>query len=347
MKFTEKSRFVLSKKVLLKQYKRLEECSDEIVYSHKTNPSVGKVLEELTACKFAINSFRSTEEISNPARITYFLQGDTKDQLLTALKRGVKTFVVDNENDLTALLTAARKQETKISLYLRTRAREHTIYTGKYFVYGLSPEALNNLLPRLHKHPSVSSLGIHFHRRTQNIGEWFLKEDFEEVISPKNQKLIHSVNIGGGIPVEYVNSSPDTAAILKKIKGFRSFLNNNGLRLITEPGRFLSGPSVRLETEVINTYGSTVVVDASIFNGAMDVYLLGYRYRLLNETVSGKSFLIKGSSPDSLDIFRYKVFLPASPSPGQKLTFLNAGAYNFHTTFNNMPRIRTVVVEGF
>jgi ornithine decarboxylase len=345
--FSEKSRFILSREALLKHYNLLKNCSNEIVYSHKTNPFVGKVLEQSTDCRFAINSFRSLDEIENPSRIVYFPQGDSDEQLSATLKRGVKSFVIDNENDLNKLLHSAEKEGARIELFLRTKVREHTIYTGKYFVYGIPWERLTQLLPKLRKNKLVEKLGIHFHRRTQNIGEWFLKEDFHEAMPPQNRKLIDAVNIGGGIPVEYVNSKPDTESILQKIKEFKELLSEEGIELAAEPGRFLAAPSVRLETEIINIYDDTIVVDASLFNGAMDVYLLGYRYKVLGEAASGKKFLIKGSSPDSLDIFRYKVFFPQEPKIGDKIIFKNAGAYNFYTDFNNLPKIRTVVVEGF
>lgn len=343
----EKSRFILSKKTLLEQYKTLQKCSDDIHYSFKTNPVVGKVLEEMTDCKFAICSPHSVDEIDDKSRVSFFIQGENVDEILDILIKGVTIFVVDNENDLKKLLQAAEKQNAKIDLFIRTKVREHTIYTGKYFVYGVSWERANQLLPGLRKNKSVDKLGLLFHRKTQNVGEWFLKEDFKECVLPENRKLIDAVNIGGGVPAEYVNSRPDVKTILESIAGFRGFLNKEGIKLIAEPGRFLAAPSVRLETEVINVYENNIVVDASLFNGAMDVYLLNHRYNVIGEVPSGHRFLIKGSSPDSLDIFRYKVFFPKKLKVGDRIVFKNAGAYNFHTDFNALPRIKTVIVEKF
>ena len=341
----ERSRFVLSRSALLRQYKALQECSDEIHYSFKTNPVVGKVLEETTDCKFAICSPGSVDEIGDKSRVSFFAQGEREEELNAILKLGVRIFVVDNENDLERLLRTAGKQSARINLFLRAKVREHTIYTGRYFVYGISWERANKLLPELRRNKSVEKLGLLFHRKTQNVGEWFLKEDFNECVPPENRKMIDALNIGGGIPAEYVNSNPDVKTILGSIAGFRELLNKQGIRPITEPGRFLAAPSVSLETEVINVYENTIVVDASLFNGAMDVYLLNHRNRVAGEASSGHRFLIKGRSPDSLDIFRYKVFLPRKPKIGDKIVFRNAGAYNFHTDFNALPRIKTVVAD--
>ena len=65
------------------------------------------------------------------------------------------------------------------------------------------------------------------------------------------------------------------------------------------------------------------------------------------EEEKGEKFLIKGRSPDSLDIFRYKVFLREKPKIGDKIVFKNVGAYNFYTDFNNLPRIKTVIMDDF
>ena len=58
----------------------------------------------------------------------------------------------------------------------------------------------------------------------------------------------------------------------------------------------------------------------------------------------GESFIIKGCTPCSMDIFRYDVRL-SNPKVGDSITFLNAGAYNFSSTFCNLERLPTVIVE--
>jgi len=341
------ARFILSKKVLLQQYERIKKVCDEVAYSLKTNPIVGKILEKMTDSSFEIFSPFLIDEIEDKNRILYTLQGDKKEEIEKFLKSGVRRFVVDNENDLKNLIDVVRTSSEKIDLLLRIKAREHTIYTGKYFVYGFSFEKANKLIEELSKEKVIENLGIHFHRKTQNVGEWFLKEDFEETISLENRKRIKIVDIGGGIPWFYVNSKPNIEEILRKIEEFRKYLNENGIKLITEPGRFLAAPCIRLETEIINVYDNVIVVDASLFNGAMDVYLLGFRYPVLGEKESGKEFIIKGRSADSLDIFRYKVFFDREPKIGEKIVFENAGAYNFWTDFSNFPKLKTEIVKDF
>jgi ornithine decarboxylase len=54
-------------------------------------------------------------------------------------------------------------------------------------------------------------------------------------------------------------------------------------------------------------------------------------------------YCIKGVTPCSLDLFRYRVYL-RRVSVGDKLIFLNAGAYNFSSNFCNLiiPDVKVV-----
>ena len=109
-----------------------------------------------------------------------------------------------------------------------------------------------------------------------------------------------------------------------------------------EPGRFIAAPSVRLETEIKSIDNNNITVDCSVFNAAMDTFLLNIRLLLENESEDGEEYTIKGITPDSLDIFRYKVKLKNKPKVGDKLIFLDAGAYNFSTNFCSLKKIETI-----
>ncbi len=331
--------FILSKKKVLEQYESLKKYADVVGYNYKTNPDVGKILEKETSAPLAVSSLKNAEEISVKDRITYIVQGEDKKTLQGLIESGIKTFIVDNENDLEKLLSLERK----INLLLRMKVREHTIYTGKYFVYGIKWDRINELIPKLRKNENVEKLGIHFHRKTQNVGEWSLVDEFSDSLTPNTLSQIDMVVIGGGIPVRYANSKPDVKSILNSIYEFKKFLNERGAKLGIEPGRYIAAPSVKLETNVINAYENTLVLDCSIYNAYMDTFLMHIRLPVEGETDHGFRYLLKGCSPDSLDIFRYRVFFDREKKVGDKITFLNAGAYNFYTEFNNMPKIETIV----
>ncbi|MDW8035140.1 MAG: decarboxylase [Candidatus Korarchaeum sp.] len=337
------ARFILSRRVALRQYYLAREHCDALAYSYKTNPMLWEVLRE-TDSLVGVSSLGSMRRIEEADRVVYYLQGEREDEVKHLLRLGVKWFIVDNEPELRKLLASC---DERIHLLLRVKMREHTIYTGKHFVYGLDWRKAKELISEIREDPRIEQLGIHFHRKTQNVGEWSLVEDVSEALGDTLES-VDWINIGGGIPVSYANSKPDLNTVFKEIDELRDYLRAKRVKLMMEPGRFIASPSVVLEAEVLNVYDGNVILDCSIFNAYIDTYLLNVRLPVLGEVeMEGYRYLLKGRSPDWLDIFRYSVYLDRELKPGDKVIFLNAGAYNFHTEFNDMPKLRTEIVEDF
>jgi ornithine decarboxylase len=347
------AKFILYKDRIKKQYEEIKKISDIVSYSYKTNPFIGDVMEDLLKKEiekgnlwFSVNSKYTMLKKNFKAKVLYFLQGDKENELKKIIEK-TDSFVVDNINDLNKLLGLIGDKE--INLFLRVKIREHTVNTGKYFVYGFKALEAIELIEKLSEKENIK-LGIHFHRKTQNVGEWYLKEEFEELFEGIIDKL-NFVNIGGGFPWYYVNSNPDLEVIFDKVLDFKNYLNKKGIKLITEPGRFIAAPCVELEAEVLNVYENTVVLDCSLFNAYIDTYLFHIRLpvkgeiekekikKLLREGKKIYSYLLKGNTPDSIDIFRYNVYLDKELKIGDKIIFENAGAYNFYCEFNDLPKL--------
>ena len=62
------------------------------------------------------------------------------------------------------------------------------------------------------------------------------------------------------------------------------------------------------------------------------------------EKGQGGAYVVKGITPCSMDLFRYRVYLK-DPKVGDKLTFLNAGAYNFSTDFCDLNKLNTEIID--
>jgi ornithine decarboxylase len=325
------AKFILSKSKVMEQLELMKSLSDEVSYSFKSNPEVGKLLQD--KCFLSIHSVNNLKQVESK-NVWFFLQGNKE------IPKEVSNFVVDNINDLNLLL----KEDREINLLLRMRLREHTIHTGKHFVFGFSSKEVNKLLKELKDNKNIKQLGIHFHRKTQNVSEWNLKGELEDSI--EDFSLLDLVNIGGGIPAEYKNFRKEVSEhIFKKIRELREFLNEKNIKMIIEPGRFIAAPSIRLETNVFNVYDNNVIVDASVYNSAMDTFVANIRLLVEGEREKGYCYTIKGITPDSLDIFRYKVYFDKEIKVGDKITFLNAGAYNFSSGYFNLEKVDTEVVE--
>ena len=339
-------KFVLSKNKVHEQYNKLKKLGVIVSYSWKTNPDVGKILEEETDSLFSIHALEEIPDIKNKKRIWFFAQAWNCNEIRDLINKEIKNFVIDNEPDLKVLVDFISKEKIKINLLLRMKFQEQRIQTGKYFVYGLSSRAINNWISKLKDNKGIDKIGIHVHRKTQNTSEWNLKYELENCFSKEILKRIDLINIGGGIPIKYRNyTSKVLDYIFSKIKELKDWLAEKNISLILEPGRFIAGPSIQLETEIIFVNNGKIIVNCSVYQGNTDaIFQDSLKLLVKGELDEGDNYMVKGKTPCSLDIFRYNVKL-SKKEVGDKIIFLNAGAYNFPTGFCGLKKIKTEVID--
>ncbi len=337
------ARFLFSKRIAIEQYNKLRALGLSIAYSVKTNPAFVEGLEQETEMEFTVHNIRNLSLIKEPSRVWFFPQAWKSKEIDVLISKGVNKFVLDNENDLKVLLGFLKTHAVKISLLLRMKLREHTIFTGRYFVFGMAFETVNEWIPKLRKLPAIEKLGVHFHRKSQNVSEWRLADELKTSLTKETFDAIDIIDIGGGFPADYKNTSDAIMVRVEQdIKELKAWAK--GKSIIAEPGRFISAPAGKLEVEIINVYEHNIIVDTSVYSGAMDTLVVPIKLRLEGELEKGQAYTIKGISACSMDIFRYKVFLK-QPKVGDKLVFLNAGAYNYYTDFCNIEKPEVVFVD--
>lgn len=349
-----KAKFVLSKRVLKEQVKKLEELGLKVSYSYKTNRIVGKVLQEMEECKnvdFSIHLKEEIEEIGDKLKIWFFVQAESEKELGEILDKKVKNFVIDNETDFNTLVRTVEKRGVKINLSLRMKFQEHRIGTGKYFVYGMSAFKINELISNVKDNEFIDRLGIHIHRKSQNTSEWEIVSELNDSLTNESLKRINLINLGGGLPSLYASSNVKVLDyIFSKLKDAKKWMEERGIETVIEPGRFLAAPCIKLITEIIQKYDGILVVDTTVYNCALDCFLTGTKLLVegeLFDNESGEFFLIKGNSPTRDDIFRYHVKLKKEINNGDKIIFLNAGAYNYTTDFFGYEKLETEINEDF
>lgn len=343
----DNTKFLLSKSKIREQYHKINPIADIIAYSSKTNPLVTPILEEETNCMFSIHIENELKHVKDKSRVLFFAQAWNKELIKTLIHQDVNSFVVDNEADLNTLLDYIDENEVKINLMLRMKLKENTLRTEKYFVFGMAYDIINKKIQELHDHPKISSLGIHFHRKTQNLSEWNLKFELEQILTEETLNSIDIINIGGGLPSVYANTNKDVVdVVLKQIIELKGWCNSLQIRLMIEPGRFIAAPAGKLITTITAIYEDNIIVNASVYNTDMDALIVPVKLLIENELPqgSGKPYKVKGKTPCSMDLFRYKVYLD-NPKVGDTLTFINAGAYNFTTDFCDLEKLKTEIVE--
>jgi ornithine decarboxylase len=335
--------FTISASAVVEQYNEIASFADEVNYSAKTNYDLIPVLEDRTDAGFSIHFDHAVPRVNDPSRITYFLQGITPTRLNQLVDNGITTFVIDNPSDLNIFMDWDAPRE--ITVYLRLRRRENTVKTGKHYVFGMQSTTVNDAVTQLADKDNVGSVGVHVHRKTQNVAEWRLRDELSDTVTDDALEVIDAVNAGGGFPVQYHNYQRDTLSSIKqRFDDLHEWTNNHDVTLVIEPGRIIAAPPGELHTTIINVYNDTVVVDASVYNAAMDTFVANTRLQIREETDDGDPYTVKGRTPDSLDILRYKARLD-NPERGDTLTFENATAYNYSSDFCDLPRPTTELTE--
>ena len=348
-----KPHFILSKSKVLRQYQEVRQVADFIAYSSKTNPLITPILEQESDSLFSIHLVNELQHIKDKSRVVFLAQAWTEEEIKILIDLGIVYLVVDNEVDLDTLLSFLEKNElkNKINLLLRLKLKENTLRTERYFVFGMKSEVINNRIREIVNNQNLKSkinhLGIHFHRKSQNMSEWNYQYEIMHSLMEETLRTISIINIGGGLPAEYANTNVHVVeGILSKIKELKFWLNQQNIRLMLEPGRFIAAPAVKLVTTIIGIYENNIIVNASVYNSDMDALIVPVKLLVEGELLKeeGQPYVIKGITPCSMDLFRYRVYLK-NPKVGDQLVFLNAGAYNFSTEFCDLEKMETKVVE--
>ncbi len=334
-------KFILDKNIVLEKYNEIEEICDLVSYSSKTNSLVTNILEEKSNCMFSVHLVNELKNIKDKSRVIFLAQGWNEDEIKDLISKGIDYFAVDNERDLDILLKFLENYEEKVNLLLRLKLKEHSLRTEKYFVFGMSSKVINSRVKELRENSKIDKLGVHFHRKTQNMSEWNLKEEISLVLDEECLKSLDYMNIGGGLPSVYANTNVKVVeGIKKKLKDFRDWLNSYEIKMIIEPGRYIAAPAVKLVTKVLRVYENNIIVDASVYNSDMDALIVPVKLLVEGELKKGEgeAYVIKGVTPCSMDLFRYRVYLK-NVKEEDEIVFLNAGAYNFSTEFCDLEKI--------
>jgi len=150
------------------------------------------------------------------------------------------------------------------------------------------------------------------------------------------------------LPVKYKSYTAEVLPyIFEKLEKVVAWLKLKNVDTFIEPGRFIAAPAIKLEVEIIQIQNNNLVVNTTIYNCALDCVLTGTKMLVEGELDiedEGGYYLIKGNSPTRDDIFRYKVKLN-NPKVGDKIVFLNAGAYNYTTDFFGYTKIKTLTLD--
>ena len=351
--------FTISKSKVLDQFEIVKDLVDIVSYSSKTNPVVTSILEKETDTMFSVHTTNELKNIEDTSRVLFLAQAWNEEILKELIfKKNISWFVVDNTSDLDIFLEFVKNNEfkNKLNLMFRLKLKEFSIRTEKYYVFGMNSSFISKKVDEIYADEvlmgKLDKLGLHFHRKSQNLSEWNLQYELEEVFESNFFEKIDVINIGGGLPSVYANTNVNVfEGIYNKIRKFKSWLNSNNIDLMTEPGRFVSAPAGRFVTKIIGIHEDTIIVDGSVYNGDLDALIVPVKLLIEGEVGADKrsekgikTYVIKGVTPCSMDIYRYRVYL-SEKKVGDEIVFEYAGAYNFASDFCDLEKNKTYVID--
>jgi len=304
---------------------------------------------------------------ADPQTLVFAGVGKTREEIAYALKANILMFNVESlaELELIASVAESLKMDASVALRLNPDVDPRThkfISTGqKESKFGIDLKRAEEALATIAARPRLKLRGIHLHIGSQITSDSrhaeavakavpFLKEIQSRGFRPE------FFNVGGGFGISY--RGKEGLPLRDFAKQIVPILKQTGMRMLTEPGRYISGNSGILLTRVLYTKKGAVkpyaIVDAamtdlirpSIYSAYHGIWSAEHAPRTLKEG-EARLWDVVGPVCESTDFLATNRQLP-EPKAGELLSVFSAGAYGFcmSSNYNTRTRPAEILVDG-
>lgn len=362
------------------------EVNPLVCYSVKANSNLG-LLRAMALAGTGFDAvskgevYRALRAGAEPQKIVFAGVGKQADEIDYGLQQGILMFNVESEAELELISKVAgkRKAEAPIALRLNPDVDPKThkyIATGKREnKFGIDLDRAEKCLARIRDLKNLRLRGIHIHIGSQ-ITQTDRHAEAIDKVTPFIEKArkadfpLEYLNVGGGFGISY--QPGEGLAIGEFAKVMVPRIKALGLKMLSEPGRFISGNGGILLNRVVYDKPSGdknfLIVDGamndllrpSIYQayhlswpvkqaGLADGAALGANSPL-TEAAAGKdavTYDVVGPVCESGDYFALGRKLPRMKE-GELLAVFSAGAYGFSmsSNYNTRGRPAEVIVNG-
>ena len=269
-----------------------------------------------------------------------------------ALDYGCNTFVFDNPVELQKFVDY--KDQARLLLRVSFPNPETKVDLSKKF--GCTPDMVLPLL-RQAKELGIQVVGLSFHVGSQVPNAKRHVEAIEACNDLLRQTAeqgldLQILDIGGGFPVDYAGGELDIQAFCAPI---RAALANTpaGIRLIAEPGRFISAPAMTSIASVMGKaerFGRTwYYLDDGLYGSYSGQLFDHVFYPKSTPYAKGERFpaVLAGPTCDSIDVIAEEIMLPELEL-GELVVGRMMGAYTWAsaTEFNFFRRTTILVMDS-
>jgi len=352
----------------LKLQKAFSSVKPLICYSVKANSNLA-ILKALVNRGAGLDIVSGGElyralKVGCPAeRIVYASVGKTDKEIEEAIRRRILFFNVESVPELENINRIAGKLQRVVRVAIRinpdVEPKTHKyITTGKLTnKFGIDFKSAAQILLVRKALTNVKISGLHMHIGSQITDSAPYVAAITKTINfieklKKEGVVLDYLNIGGGLGITYNNETPQTAnAFAGKIM---PLLKRSGLKIIMEPGRFISGNSGILVTKVLYIKSAPkkkfVIVDAGMNDLIRPALYDAYHDIIPVESSKNSGGWQKvdvvGPICESGDFFAKERKL-GPVKEGQYLAIMSAGAYGFSmsSNYNSRRRAEEVMVS--
>ena len=325
----------------------------DIFYAVKANsaPEVLRTLNNLDS-KFDVSSIKEIEmclaQGISPKNMSFGNTIKKSEDIAWAYEKGVKLFVFDSIEELKKIAKFAPRSKVYCRLQVDNKGA-HWPLSNKF---GCSFDMVKELLLEA-KHMGLLAVGISFHVGSQqtNLDRW------EEALAlckkinlflEKNKINIEFINIGGGIPVNYLGEKINLKKFNIKLNdSFKKYFDQKKIKMMLEPGRALVANAGIIESEIIfvskkskNSKERWVYIDVGRFGGLAETDGESIKYDIKPIIGSNKlgPVVIAGPTCDGVDVLyeKIKYQFPLNIKSGDRIRIFSAGAYTsvYSSAFN-------------
>lgn len=297
-----------------------------------------------------------------PSRMVFAGVGKTEAEVEYALEQDILSFTVESEAELARISACARRLgrvgcvDLRVNPDVDPQTHKYTS-TGKgENKFGVDLERASAAYERAASLPHLVVAGLHMHIGSPVMTIDPYREALDKVV-PFCRELkdrypsFQHLDIGGGLGISYgphqepFDVDAYAGVIVEAVKDL-------GLKIILEPGRFLTGNAGILVTRVQyikdSPFKKFVIVDAAMNDLIRPALYEAYHHIVpVRETAETCFGDLVGPVCESGDFFAQDRELPAA-APGDYLAVQGAGAYAFAmaSNYNSRGRPAEIMVSG-
>ena len=361
--------YCYSKSEIIEKFKIFEKkfkySNTTICYAVKANPNIAilKILSKLGAGAEVVSEGelkRSLKAGISPKKIVFSGVGKSAEEIKFAIEKNILQINVESEEELKLIEGIAKKLKKKVNIGIRINpnidAKTHKkITTGREEdKFGLDIITAEKIFKNysFNSNIIVNGLSVHIGSQIMSLNPFkkvFIK--IKKLIKKinKEKKIIKTLDLGGGIGINYKNEKiinfDDYAKIILNV------LNDLNCKLILEPGRILVAKAGILVTKVLYTKKNKKN-NFLIINAGMNDLLRPALYDAYHEIENIKKnkgkkikYTIVGPICETADTFGKNIQL-SKVKTNDILFFKNAGAYgsSMSSSYNSRPIIMELIV---